>query len=167
MLARLWTEADLLVAECLRSGIWEELEPHELAAAASVVLYEARREVDEQASIPRGAVASAVDSTWRIYQELSADERRHGLAQTREPDVGFVWPIYRWAKGEPLAKVLASGHQLDGDMPAGDFVRWARQVIDLLSQIADAPGGSQALRQNARSAMDAINRGVLAYSSVA
>ena len=25
MLARLWTEADLLVAECLRSGIWEEL----------------------------------------------------------------------------------------------------------------------------------------------
>ncbi|GIH07454.1 ATP-dependent RNA helicase [Rhizocola hellebori] len=167
MLGRLWTEADLLVAECLRSGIWEELQPHELAAAASVVLYEARREVDEQASIPRGAVASAVDSTWRIYQELAADERRHGLAQTREPDVGFVWPIYRWAKGEPLAKVLASGHQLDGDMPAGDFVRWARQVIDLLSQIADAPGASATLRQNARSAMDAINRGVLAYSSVA
>jgi ATP-dependent RNA helicase HelY len=66
-----------------------------------------------------------------------------------------------------LAKVLASGHQLDGDMPAGDFVRWARQVIDLLSQITDAPGASTTLRQNARSAMDAINRGVLAYSSVA
>ncbi len=166
MLARLWTEADLLVAECLRSGIWEELQPHELAAAASVVLYEARREMDEQASIPRGAVATAVDATWRTYQQLAADERRHALTQTREPDVGFVWPIYRWAKGEPLAKVLASGHQLDGDMPAGDFVRWARQVIDLLSQIADAPGASANLRQNARSAMDAINRGVLAYSSV-
>ncbi|HCT77992.1 MAG TPA: RNA helicase, partial [Micromonosporaceae bacterium] len=166
MLGRLWTEADLLVAECLRTGVWEGLQPHELASAASVVLYEARRESDEQASIPRGPVATAVDATWRIYDELAADERRLGLAQTREPDVGFVWPMYRWAKGEPLAKVLASGHQLDGDMPAGDFVRWARQVIDLLGQVADTPGASAALKENARAAMDAINRGVLAYSSV-
>jgi ATP-dependent RNA helicase HelY len=140
--------------------------PHELAAAASVVLYEARRESDEQASIPRGAIASAIDGTWRAYTELAADERRLGLSQTREPDLGFVWPIYRWAKGEPLAKVLASGHQLEGEMPAGDFVRWARQVIDLLGQITEAPGASPALKDNARSAMDAINRGVLAYSSV-
>jgi ATP-dependent RNA helicase HelY len=166
MLARLWTEADLLVAECLRTGVWEGLMPHELAAAASVVLYEARRESDEQASIPRGAIASAIDGTWRAYTELAADERRLGLSQTREPDLGFVWPIYRWAKGEPLAKVLASGHQLEGEMPAGDFVRWARQVIDLLGQITEAPGASPALKDNARSAMDAINRGVLAYSSV-
>jgi ATP-dependent RNA helicase HelY len=166
MLARLWTEADLLVAECLRQGVWEGLQPHELAAAASVVLYEARRETDEAASLPRGAVATAVDATWRTYQELAAEERQRGLAQTREPDLGFVWPMYRWAKGEPLAKVLASGHQLDGDMPAGDFVRWARQVIDLLGQISDAPGASTALKETARLAMDGINRGVLAYSSV-
>jgi ATP-dependent RNA helicase HelY len=166
MLARLWTEADLLVAECLRTGIWEGLQPHELAAAASVVLYEARRETDEASSVPRGAVSTAVDATWRTYQQLAADERQRGLAQTREPDMGFVWPIYRWAKGEPLAKVLASGDQLDGDMPAGDFVRWARQVIDLLGQISDAPGASLALKQTARQAMDAINRGVLAYTSV-
>jgi ATP-dependent RNA helicase HelY len=166
MLSRLWTEADLLVAECVRTGVWEGLMPHELAAAASVVLYEARREMDEQASIPRGAVATAIDETWRIYQELAADERRHTLSQTREPDLGFVWPIYRWAKGEPLAKVLASGHQLDSEMPAGDFVRWARQVIDLLGQVTEAPGASVTLKDSARAAMDAINRGVLAYSSV-
>jgi ATP-dependent RNA helicase HelY len=166
MLARLWTEADLLVAECLRTGVWEGLQPHELAAAASVVLYEARREGDEAASVPRGAVSAAVDATWRIYQQLAADERLRGLTQTREPDMGFVWPMYRWAKGEPLAKVLASGHQLDGDMPAGDFVRWARQVIDLLGQISDAPGASIDLKATARDAMNAINRGVLAYSSV-
>lgn len=166
MLARLWTEADLLVAECLRTGVWEGLQAHELAAAASVVLYEARRESDEAASVPRGAVSTAVDATWHIYQQLAAGERQRGLDQTREPDMGFVWPMYRWAKGEPLAKVLASGHQLDGDMPAGDFVRWARQVIDLLGQISDAPGASMSLKETARLSMDAINRGVLAYSSV-
>jgi len=166
MLSRLWTEADLLVAECLRNGVWEELQPHELAAAASVVLYESRREGEEAAAVPRGSIANAVDDTLRIYQRLLTDERRLGLEQTREPDLGFVWPIYRWAKGEPLAKVLASGHQLDGEMPAGDFVRWARQVIDLLGQIAEAAGASTGLRQTARAAMDSINRGILSYSSV-
>ena len=166
MLSRLWTEADLLVAECLRNGVWEGLQPHELAAAASVVLYESRREGEEAAAVPRGAIAVAVDETLRVYQRLLTDERKLGLEQTREPDLGFVWPIFRWAKGEPLAKVLASGHQLDGDMPAGDFVRWARQVIDLLGQIAEAPGASTSLRQTGRAAMDSINRGVLSYSSV-
>ncbi|GAA2386481.1 ATP-dependent RNA helicase [Catellatospora methionotrophica] len=166
MLARIWTEADLLVAECLRTGVWEGLEPHELAAAVSVVLYEARRDVDEQASVPRGPVATAVDATVRTFYQLGTDERRLGLAQTKEPDLGFVWPMYRWAKGEPLAKVLASGHSLDGDMPAGDFVRWARQVIDLLGQIADATGAPSSLRETARTAMDAVNRGVLAYTAV-
>ena len=51
-----------------------------------------------------------------------------------------MWPIYRWAAGETLSKVLASG--VDAEMPAGDFVRWARQVVDLLGQIAEAAGGA-------------------------
>ena len=54
MLARIWTEADLLVAECLRRGVWDGLAPAELAAAVSVVVYEARRDTDERASVPRG-----------------------------------------------------------------------------------------------------------------
>ncbi|MBX6354247.1 MAG: DEAD/DEAH box helicase [Micromonosporaceae bacterium] len=168
MLARIWTEADLLVAECLRRGVWDDLDPAELAAAVSVVLYEARREGDERASVPRGPVADAVDATLKVWSELEADEASRGLSLTREPDLGFVWPMYRWARGEPLAKVLASGHQLDGEMPAGDFVRWARQVVDLLGQLAEAAGPVAAapLRERARQAMAAVNRGVLAYNAV-
>ena len=128
MLGRIWTEADLLVAECLRRGVWDGLAPAELAAAVSVVVFEARRDVDERASLPRGPVADAVDETLKLWAEIEADEAARGLTLTREPDLGFVWPIYRWARGETLAKVLASGHEIDGEMPAGDFVRWARQV---------------------------------------
>jgi ATP-dependent RNA helicase HelY len=167
MLSRIWTEADLLVAECLRRGVWDGLDPAELAAAVSVVLYEARREADERASVPRGPVADAVDASLKIWSELEADEASRGLSLTREPDLGFVWPIYRWARGEPLAKVLTSGHQLDGEMPAGDFVRWARQVVDLLGQVAEASGVAGPLRDRARQAMAAINRGVLAYNAAA
>ncbi|MDG4831128.1 DEAD/DEAH box helicase [Solwaraspora sp. WMMD1047] len=167
MLARIWTEADLLVAECVRRRIWDGLSPAELAAAVSVLVYEARRDSDERASVPRGGVAEAVDATLALWAELEADEAARGLEPTREPDLGFVWPIHRWARGEALAKVLASGHNLDGDMPAGDFVRWARQVVDLLGQLTDASGASAELRATARQAMAAINRGVLAYHATA
>ncbi|MDW5325878.1 DEAD/DEAH box helicase [Plantactinospora sp. KLBMP9567] len=163
MLGRIWTEADLLVAECLRRGVWDGLSPAELAAAVSVVVYEARRDTDERASMPRGPVSDAVGETQKIWAELESDEAARGLEVTREPDLGFVWPVYRWARGEALAKVLASGHNLDGDMPAGDFVRWARQVVDLLGQVADSAGASVELRGTARQAMATINRGVLAY----
>jgi ATP-dependent RNA helicase HelY len=61
--------------------------------------------------------------------------------------------------------VLASGHNYDTDMPAGDFVRWARQVLDLLGQLKDAPAASPGVRDTARKAITAVNRGVLAYQT--
>jgi ATP-dependent RNA helicase HelY len=164
-LARLWTEADLLVAECLRRGVWEGLDASQLAAAVSVVLYDSRREVADGAPLPRGPVADAVHATAKLWAELEADESARGLALTRQPDPGFVWPVYRWARGEPLARVLA-GADLDQDLPAGDFVRWARQVVDLLGQIGEAGGVSAGVRLAARRAVDLINRGILAYPPV-
>jgi ATP-dependent RNA helicase HelY len=165
MLGRIWSEADLLVAECLRRGVWEGLSPDELAAAASMVLYESRREGDDRASVPKGPITAAVDACTKLWGEIAADEGAHGLTLTREPDPGFVWPIYRWARGEQLAKVLSSGHNYDADMPAGDFVRWARQVLDLLGQIKEAPAAAATVRDAARLAIAQINRGVLAYHS--
>ncbi|HLV58263.1 MAG TPA: DEAD/DEAH box helicase, partial [Natronosporangium sp.] len=112
-LSRIWTEADLLVSECLRRGVWDGLDAAQLAAAVSVVLYESRRLVDQAAPLPRGPVADAVHATVRLSQELQAEESARGLALTPEPDAGFVWPIYRWTRGESLAKVLDSA--VDGD----------------------------------------------------
>jgi ATP-dependent RNA helicase HelY len=167
MLARIWTEADLLVAECIRRDVWRSLSPAELAAAVSVLVYEARRDLDDQPSVPSGAIADAVDATETLWAELSSDEHAAGVELTREPDLGFVWPIFRWARGEPLSKVLASGHSADGDMPAGDFVRWARQVVDLLGQIAEAVPVQHPLRATARGAGKLLTRGILDYSTVA
>ncbi|GIE95088.1 DEAD/DEAH box helicase [Paractinoplanes rishiriensis] len=165
MLGRIWSEADLLVAECLRQGLWEGLAPEELAAAVSMVLYESRREGDDRATVPKGPITAAVDACTKLWGEIAADEADHGLTLTREPDPGFVWPMYRWARGEPLAQVLASSNHYDADMPAGDFVRWARQVLDLLGQVKEAPAASTGVRDAARKAINAVNRGVLAYQA--
>ncbi|MGH3716931.1 MAG: DEAD/DEAH box helicase, partial [Micromonosporaceae bacterium] len=166
MLSRIWTEADLLVAECLRDGTWDALNPAELAAVVSSVVYEARRESEDRAGIPHGPVSDAIEEMYRAWERIEREESRRRLSLTRELDLGFVWPTYRWARGEPLQKVLASAHAIDGEMPAGDFVRWTRQVIDLLGQVARA-AGDKPLAHTAKKAIDALTRGVVGYSTVA
>src|SRR5262249_59803655 len=42
LLARIYSESDLLVAECLRGGVWRDLSPAELAGVVSAVVYESR-----------------------------------------------------------------------------------------------------------------------------
>jgi ATP-dependent RNA helicase HelY len=49
-------------------------------------------------------------------------------------------------------------------MTAGDFVRSIRQLLDLLGQIAQAADDD--IRPIAERSMDALRRGVVAYSSV-
>jgi ATP-dependent RNA helicase HelY len=165
-LARIWSESDLLVAECLRLGLWDSLSAPELAAAVSAVVYEARRADTDPAALPRGRLTEALGATLKLWAELEADEGAHGLTLTRQPDLGFVWPVYRWAQGESLSRVLSATPGLDGEISAGDFVRWSRQVVDLLDQLAASAGAGSPLRVTARAAVAAVRRGVVGYSEL-
>ena len=164
-LARIWSESDLLVAECLRSGEWDSLDPAELAAVVSTLVYEARR--DEQLSdrMPTAAVRTALASTTRIWAELTEHEAERGLPQTREPQLGFVWAAYRWTQRDNLDRVLTSAAEVGLELSAGDFVRWCKQLLDLLEQIASAPsptGEAAPVAAAARAAARNIRRGVVA-----
>ncbi|NUP74815.1 MAG: RNA helicase, partial [Sinomonas sp.] len=104
----------------------------------------------------------AVDAVLREWSALEDAEEQHRLPRTAEPDFGLVWPIYKWARGRDLQNVL-SGTEL----AAGDFVRWVKQVIDLLDQLSGVPGIEPRLRRLCNAAIDSIKRGVVAYSGVA
>jgi ATP-dependent RNA helicase HelY len=138
-LTRLYSELDLLAAECLRRGLWEGLNPAELAACVSVLTFESRRQTDDEgpARLPKGPVRDVLNDMARTWGELDQLEQRNGLSFLREPDPGFVWAAYRWARGAKLEDVLDS---LPGLTP-GDFVRSMKQLIDLLDQIANASRG--------------------------
>ncbi|MFC5994697.1 DEAD/DEAH box helicase [Pseudonocardia hispaniensis] len=161
-LARIWGESELLAAECLRHGVWEGLEPAELAAVVSSLVYESRRDNGPMPRVPSGPVSEALTDTLRIWADLEADERRHRIDRTRQPDLGFAWPIHRWARGESLAQVLAAAEQNGHELSAGDFVRWCRQVLDLLDQLVGVVGKSTPLGRAATKAAGAIRRGVVA-----
>jgi ATP-dependent RNA helicase HelY len=161
-LARIWSESDLLVAECVRAGVWESLSPAELAASVSALVYESRREAEAPVRLPEGQVRGALEETRRLWTELEEDEQRHGLALTREPDTGFAWAAYRWARGESLDRVLSSSATAGQELSAGDFVRWCKQLLDLLEQLAAVAGGDVRLARTAREAVAAVRRGVVA-----
>ncbi|MEU5683187.1 DEAD/DEAH box helicase [Streptomyces venezuelae] len=167
-LARLYGELDLLASECLRAGVWEGLSPAELAACVSALVYEARVGDDALApKLPSGAAKAALGEMVRIWGRLDGLEEEFKISQTegvgqREPDLGFAWAAFMWANDKGLDEVLR-----EAEMPAGDFVRWCKQVIDVLGQIsAAAPREGSTVAKNARKAVDQLLRGVVAYSSV-
>jgi ATP-dependent RNA helicase HelY len=165
-LARLYGESDLLAAECLRHEIWRNLGSAELAAVVSSLVYEARRDGPMDARVPPGAVSDALSATARLWAGLDEDERRHKLDRTRQPDAGFAWPVFRWARGESLERVLTAAESAGQELSAGDFVRWCRQVIDLLDQIKDVLGTGDPVGATAGQAVADIRRGVVAMGTL-
>ncbi|MDT7792573.1 MAG: ATP-dependent helicase HelY, partial [Mycobacterium sp.] len=169
LLARIYSESDLLVAECLRSGTWEGLDAAELAAVLSSVLFESRGDASgspDGSAVPTGKLRRALNQTRRLWTELRADEQRHRLTGSREPEDGFVAAIYRWATTGDLTTALAASDSSGTGSPlsAGDFVRWCRQVLDLLDQVRNA-APTPALRATAKRAINDIRRGVVAVDA--
>jgi ATP-dependent RNA helicase HelY len=161
-LARIWSEADLLVAECLRSGAWAGLNPAELAAATSALVFEARRDNPALPAVPAGKVAAAIAEMRRVRARLHDLESDRGVPVTRDLDLGFAWAAYRWADGQRLERVLAGAEQAGTELSGGDFVRWARQLIDLLDQLAKV--AEEPVASVARAAVNRIRRGVVAVA---
>jgi ATP-dependent RNA helicase HelY len=160
-LASLYTELDLLASECLRRGLWDALSPAELAACVSALTFESRRAPEDGSPprLPGGQVRDVLAAMVRLWGDLAGTEREHQLSFLREPDLGFAWNAHAWAQGRRLETVLETG------LTPGDFVRAAKQLIDLLDQVAVAAGRTP-LAAKARAAIDALRRGVVAYSSV-
>jgi ATP-dependent RNA helicase HelY len=163
LLARLNTEADLVLAEALREGHLDELDAPGLAALVSCFTFE-RRGPDGGEPLPPPRWPSpqvarrsrAIDAIWR---DLQVAEREARLPETRRPDPGFTAAIHAWARGVELADILD-----DEEMTGGDFVRNVKQAVDLLHQVADvAPDPVTAA--TAHAAADAARRGVVAASS--
>jgi ATP-dependent RNA helicase HelY len=161
VLARIYSESDLLIAEALREGMWDHLDDKELAAVVSTLVYEARRDDVGAPRLPPGAVRHAIDELTRLWLSLEQVEHDARVDFLREPDAGFAWVAWRWAKGDPLDAVL-----LDELQAPGDFVRWMKQLIDLLDQIGEAAPESSPVRATARRAVTSLRRGVVAYSAV-
>jgi ATP-dependent RNA helicase HelY len=160
ILAKTFHECDLLIVECVRQGLLDDLDPAALAGLVSVFVYEHRSpEPPPAAWFPSPTVRKRWQRIADISYELEEIEEEAGLSVHRPPDPTFVAVAYAWAAGEGFAEVVEA-EELSG----GDFVRTTKQLIDVLRQLAIvAP--ERATRSAAEQAADQLFRGVVAASS--
>jgi ATP-dependent RNA helicase HelY len=160
-LVRIFHECDLLIAEALTAGLFDDLDAPSVAALASVFTYEHRSSAPAPPpALPGGELAGRWRRLERLHRELNEAEEARRLPATRAPDAGFAEVAHGWASGGDLDDVLE-----DGELTGGDFVRNVKQLVDLLRQIAEA-AGTPATAEACREAADRLFRGVVAASSV-
>lgn len=161
-LRRIYGERDLLTSQILETGKLSKLNAEELCAVVASLVYQARRDGDRpDPKMPTDKVADIWNTTIKIWGALSDAEEALNLDPTAPPESGLIWPMYKWVRGSSLNSALRGT-----DMAPGDFVRWAKQVIDTLDQFAKNSELPPMLVRNAYKAVDQVKRGVVAYSNV-
>ena len=161
-LARLYHESDLLLVEALDRGLFDELSMSEVVALASAFVFEERRSSGPRLDpwYPSDELRRRFRQAQALHLDLSADEAEARLPETKVPHAGFMAVAHGWASGGGLDDVLA-----EEDFTPGDFVRTAKQLIDLLRQLAKlAP--TEATGRAARAGADAVHRDLVAASSM-
>jgi ATP-dependent RNA helicase HelY len=159
MLARIYGEGDILVAEGLAEGLFVDVTPPEAAALVSAIVYESRERVPRQGRMPTAETVSRSERLRATWDRIRRVEDAHHVELCRELEDGFASTIHRWAIGDALEDVLA-----DADMAPGDFVRTCKQLLDLLRQIEEVATDDTA--QVMAAAREAVDRGVVSYTGV-
>ena len=158
VLAGIYSEHDLLLAQCLKNDVFAGLSAANLAGAVSACIYETRTEaVTPLTHLPgqlRGALAKIEAQQARIERA----EQANSLPPSEWSSAGLAGAIAAWANGASLTTTLDSTDK----MPAGDFVRWAKILLDVLGQLRLV--ADPAIARKAQSAADLIRRGVVAWT---
>lgn len=159
MLSHIFHESDLLIAICVSDGVFDGLSAANMAALASIFVFQARGGEESTSHFPNNEMKVRWKSATKISQRLATSETNHGLVVHRGPESGFMGAALDWVNGTSLVDVLE-----DDELTAGDFVRTIKQLIDLLRQLSMVLY-EESDRAAASSAAELCFRGVVAASS--
>ncbi|RRD27243.1 DEAD/DEAH box helicase [Actinomyces bowdenii] len=173
VLARIYAERDLLIAECLRTGAWRGLDSGELAGALSACVYEPRLTSQSLGLpvAPGSQLGRSLRETLAVAGRINELEALARLEASPGAEPALAGAVRAWCRGADLAEVLQAT-----ELSAGDFVRWCRQLLDVVGQLAaltpsrgaDERTGRDiaALSLQAAEACQDLDRGVVAWSGL-
>ena len=157
-LKKIFNESDLLVTCAISDGIFEGLEPEELSALVSCLIFRNRGHDPYRGKRQSGKAYtnSRIEDLILLSAEIEKIETVYGLEPIASPDAGFAKVVFDWVSGRTLSEVLTR------DFTGGEFVRNVRLSIDLLHQISNvsSPETSELARKTIRS----MERGVVSSS---
>lgn len=159
VLARIYNESDLVLAEVLSKGWFDGLTGAEAAALVSTFVFESRGPFQIVGRLPTQKTKAIYKKIEQLTTRVNALENRNALDLTRGTETGFAETVFRWCEGAALEDVI------DEESDPGDFIRSTKQTLDLLRQLQDATTGHD-LRAVFGEAAAGLNRGVIAYTGV-
>lgn len=181
LLRSIYHECDLLIAESLNLGVFDGLEPAQLAGLLSTFVFEAKRSTKPNAAKQvstkkrraindrlgpqrRGTMSERQNEITALSIAIFDVETRHQVPHAKEPDGRFATTIAAWARGATLSTVLDLAELEIGQTSPGDFVRQAKQVVDLCEQFSRMDD-RYGVAQVAGEARDLVLRSVVAGTS--
>ena len=146
-------ENELFLAEIIFSGVLDTLKVDELASVICAITTEdLRADVYPEIPISKGT-RKALNKIKDIRRRLTLLQRDFDIETEMYINSYYSPLIEYWVNGgewEELIEQVPSGE--------GDVVRCFKRTIDVLRQLTVIPNVSEELVQNARAAIDAINR---------
>ena len=106
VLAGVFHESDILIAEAISQGLFDGLKPTDLAAAVSCVVYERRNSDQDDLSYPSTKCREVAERVEDLSMEIQDIQTAHGLSVHRFPDPNFAQCAALWASGNSLTNVL-------------------------------------------------------------
>ncbi len=185
ILGRIYHECDLILAEGLGLGLFDDVEPAVLVAILSSLVFERRRaKPTREHVVPkskkkqqhqkdrRGVRGDRLGGTRRsVIEDRTSElvvagervrliEESHGLHRSRLPEPGLATAMASWVRGASFATVMEVAAAEIGEIAPGDFVRAVKQLADLTGQVAMV-AADQRVAETARIAVDALLRSVV------
>ncbi|MGB8699285.1 MAG: DEAD/DEAH box helicase [Thermosynechococcaceae cyanobacterium] len=151
--AMLRGENELWLALALRSGEFDDLDPHQLATACAALVSENNRS-DSWTRYPTSpTVQQALDNLRSLRRQLIQAQHRENVVLPVWLEAELVGLVEQWALGTPWADLCANS-----SLDEGDMVRLLRRTNDILGQIPKIAALPEPLRLNARRAAHLIDR---------
>ncbi len=139
LIASLRHDNELLVAEAVFRGLFDDLTGPEAAAVCSALMEESR---SGEAALAREFLKKRPKLRRRLVEldglanTVHEAQRQRHLHMPVGVQAGFMPAVFRWASGDDdwtrVVEESFGGHE-------GDLIRALRRLIDLLRQLADSP----------------------------
>jgi len=138
LIAGLRHDNELLVAESVAHGVFNDVSGPEAAAICSALIEESRSGDPALARVflkKRSKLKRKLDQLTRVADTVHEAQRARHLRLPVGVHSGFMPSVFRWASGEDdwtgIVEEAFGGHE-------GDLMRAMRRLIDLLRQLADS-----------------------------
>ena len=158
----------LIVTEMLFEGVMSELEPAEIVALLSALLFQEKKDEDLDSELPQRLV-SGCERMKEIAIRLGQQQKDCGLPVdpleycASSLKMGLVHVVYEWASGVPFASICELT-----DVQEGSIVRCITRLDELCREVRNCSRvvGNPTLYRKMEAASEAIKRDIVFASSL-